>query len=141
MLEALGANPDTEFDATEFVNNSLQKAAEDDHPGAVALIARGDEVIFAGAAGEACIAHDTPITTLTKFRIGSVSKQFAAAAILKLQEEDKLSVHDKLSKFVPDFPRGDEVTLHHLLTHTSGLKNYTSDPAFYETVETAVEMS
>lgn len=141
MLEVLGAKTKIDFDPKEFISNSLKKAEKEDHPGAVALIAKGDEIIFAGAAGEACIAHDTAITTETKFRIGSVSKQFTAAAILKLQEDGKLNVQDKLSKFIPDFPRGDEVTLHHLLTHTSGLKNYTSHPDFFETVEHAVEMS
>src|SRR5690606_30536523 len=71
------------------------------------------------------------------FRIGSVTKQFTAAAILKLQEEGKLSVDDKLSKYFPDFPRGDEVTLHHLLTHTSGIKSYTSKPDFAAKAPTA----
>jgi CubicO group peptidase (beta-lactamase class C family) len=53
---------------------------------------------------------------------------------LKLQEDGKLSVDDKLSKFFPNFPRGDEVTLRHLLTHTSGIKSFTSKPDFYSTV-------
>ncbi|MCA9217350.1 MAG: serine hydrolase, partial [Planctomycetales bacterium] len=75
-----------------------------------------------------------PASVSTKFRIGSVSKQFTAAAILKLQEEGKLSVSDKLSKFLPDFPRGDEVTLEHLLIHTSGIKSYTSKPGFVATM-------
>src|SRR5687767_15485999 len=70
----------------------------------------------------------------TKFRIGSVTKQFTAAAILKLQENNLLSVDDKLSKFIPDFPRGDEVTIHHLLTHTSGINSYTGSDYFLERV-------
>ena len=69
-------------------------------------------------------------TTDTKFLIGSVTKQFTAAAILKLQEEGKLAVTDSLQKFFPDFPRGDEVTLHHLLTHTSGIHSYTNRQDF-----------
>ena len=80
------------------------------------------------------LSHDVPITPTTKFRIGSVTKQFAAAAILKLQEDGKLNVTDKLSKFFPDFPRGDEVTIHHLLTHSSGIKSFTSKSDFYATV-------
>ncbi len=70
----------------------------------------------------------------TKFRIGSITKQFTAAAILRLQEQGKLSVRDPLSKFIPDYPRGSEVTLHHLLTHTSGIHSYTGKPNFLETV-------
>ena len=71
-----------------------------------------------------------PVTIDTKFRIGSITKQFTAAAILRLQEQGKLSVRDPLSKFIPDYPRGTEVTLHHLLTHTSGIHSYTSKPNF-----------
>jgi len=59
------------------------------------------------------------------FRIGSITKQFIAAAILKLREEGRVSLDDKLSKFLPEFPRGDEVTIHHLLTHTSGIHSFT----------------
>lgn len=71
-----------------------------------------------------------PVTPDTKFRIGSITKQFVASAILKLQEEGKISADDKLSKFVPGFPRGDEVTVRHLLTHTSGIHSYTDRPDF-----------
>jgi len=59
-----------------------------------------------------------------------VTKQFTAAGILKLQEKGLLSVNDKLSKFIPDFPRGDEVTIHQLLTHTSGIHSYTEKDDF-----------
>lgn len=89
--------------------------------------------------GAAQTTDQVPISPQTKFRIGSVTKQFIAAAILKLQEGGKLSVNDPLTKFISDYPRGDEVTLHHLLTHTSGIKNYTSKPDFFEKVTEAVE--
>ncbi len=61
----------------------------------------------------------------TKFRISSLTKQFTAVCILKLEQEGKLSVNDKLSKYFPDFPKGDSVTIRMLLNHTSGIKNYT----------------
>jgi CubicO group peptidase (beta-lactamase class C family) len=64
------------------------------------------------------------------FQIGSVTKQFTATIILKLQEEKKLSVNDKLSKYFPGYAKGDSITLEHLLTHTSGIYSYTSDPDF-----------
>jgi CubicO group peptidase (beta-lactamase class C family) len=97
-------------------------------------VARDGNVLFSSGYGMADLSHDVPITPTTKFRIGSVTKQFAAAAILKLQEDGKLNVTDKLSKFFPDYPRGDEVTIHHLLTHTSGIKSFTSKSDFYATV-------
>lgn len=64
------------------------------------------------------------------FQLGSVTKQFTAAVILKLQEEKKLKVTDKLSKFFPDYPKGDSITIKQLLTHTSGIYNYTNDGNF-----------
>jgi len=70
--------------------------------------------------------HLIPNQIETKFRIGSVSKQFTAAAILLLQEHGKLSINDKLSKFIKDYPNGDKITIHHLLTHTSGIPNFTN---------------
>src|SRR5687767_4622832 len=84
--------------------------------------------------GYADIKNKIPVTPDTKFRIGSVTKQFTAAAILKLQENNLISVNDKLSKFIPDFPRGDEVTIHHLLTHVSGIHSFTNKHDFTQTV-------
>lgn len=139
MLEVLGANPDAEFDAANFVQSLLDSDTTDDKPGIALLVSSGDEILLRHAAGAANLEHSIPVTAETKFRIGSVTKQFTAAAILKLQEEGKLSVQDPLSKFIPDFPRGDEVTIHHMLTHTSGLKNFTSKPDFYDTVASRVE--
>ncbi|HNP22066.1 MAG TPA: serine hydrolase [Panacibacter sp.] len=66
----------------------------------------------------------------SKFRIGSITKQFTAAAILQLEEQGKLSTDDKLSKYIPGYPKGDSVTLHMLLNHTSGIANYTDLPEF-----------
>jgi CubicO group peptidase (beta-lactamase class C family) len=63
----------------------------------------------------------------TIFQIGSITKQFTATVILKLQEEGKLSVHDKLSQYFPQFKYAGEITLENLLTHTSGIYNYTND--------------
>ena len=64
------------------------------------------------------------------FQIGSITKQFTSAVILKLQEEGKLKVTDKLSKYFPRFPKADSITIEHLLTHTSGIYSYTNDPVF-----------
>jgi CubicO group peptidase (beta-lactamase class C family) len=66
----------------------------------------------------------------TVYQIGSVTKQFTTAVILKLQEKKKLSIQDKLSKYFSDFPKGDSITIEHLMTHTSGIFNYTNDRDF-----------
>ena len=64
------------------------------------------------------------------FQMGSVTKQFTSAVILKLQAEHKLSVSDKLSKYFPEYPKGDSITIKELLTHTSGIYNYTNNGDF-----------
>lgn len=102
--------------------------------GAAVLVSRDGKVVFERGFGYASLEHGVRITPATKFRIGSITKQFTAAAILRLQEQGKLSVGDRLSRFLPDFPRAEEVTLHHLLTHTSGLHSYTNKPDFLRTV-------
>jgi CubicO group peptidase (beta-lactamase class C family) len=66
----------------------------------------------------------------TIFQLGSLTKQFTSAVILKLLEEKKLSLSDKLSKYFPGYPKGDSITIQHLLTHTSGIYNYTNDRNF-----------
>lgn len=66
----------------------------------------------------------------TIYQLGSVTKQFTAAIILKLQEEKKLDVKDKLSKYFPAYPKGDSITIEELLTHTSGIYNYTNNADF-----------
>ncbi len=96
----------------------------------VALIAKDNKIIYRKAFGPANKEWNVPNTLQTKFRIGSLTKQFTAAAVLQLAEGGKLSLDDKLSKYFPDFPKGDSVTVHMLLTHTSGIKSYTNMPKF-----------
>jgi CubicO group peptidase (beta-lactamase class C family) len=86
------------------------------------LVARDGKVIFSKGYGMANIEWDIPNTPQTKFRLGSITKQFTAASILLLQERGKLSVQDPICKHVADCPKAWEpVTIHHLLTHTSGI--------------------
>ncbi len=103
-------------------------------PGIAVLVAKDGNVLYRRGFGYADVKNKIPATPDTKFRIGSVTKQFTAAAILKLQENNLLSVNDKLSKFIPDFPRGNEVSIHQLLTHISGIHSYTSHEDFINKV-------
>jgi CubicO group peptidase (beta-lactamase class C family) len=95
-------------------------------PGAVGLsvaVARGDEFIVAKGYGKADLEFNAPVDVDTMFRIGSVTKQYTAAAIMKLIEEGKISLDDELTKFLPDYPmQGHVVTVKQLLNHTSGIK-------------------
>ncbi len=101
-----------------------------DGPGEVVLVAREGKLLFCHGYGLADRENKIPVTPETRFRIGSVTKQFTAAAILHLAQEGKLSIEDALSKYFPGYPGGDKITLRHLLTHTSGLHNYTAHPDF-----------
>lgn len=95
------------------------------------LIARGGEVLLAKGYGPADREDGVPNTPDTKFRLGSLSKQFTAAGIMLLQERGLLSADDPLARFLPDFPRADVIRLHHLLTHSSGVTNYNELPDYH----------
>jgi CubicO group peptidase (beta-lactamase class C family) len=109
-------------------------------PGGEVLVARDGRIIFEKGYGFAQMESRTPFTDHTRFRIGSITKQFTSAAIFKLVEDGKLGIDDPLSKFFPEWPRGNEVTLRHLLTHTSGIHNYTAKPGFYDHVTEPISM-
>jgi CubicO group peptidase (beta-lactamase class C family) len=76
------------------------------------------------------VGAKTPVTGDTRFRIGSITKQFTAAAVLKLAEQGRLGIEDPVSKYIADWPRGSEVRLRHLLTHSSGIHNFTAKAGF-----------
>lgn len=99
-----------------------------DAPGVAVLVARGDTVLYRGAHGRADVAAGTPLKPGDRFRIGSVTKQFAAAGVLALVEAGKVTLDDPLSKYVPGYPNGDHITVLQLLNHTSGVKSYTGIP-------------
>jgi CubicO group peptidase (beta-lactamase class C family) len=114
----------------DYVDSLFAFLAKKKAPGAAILVSQNGKILYKHGYGMADIGYSIPVSTVTKFRIGSITKQFIATAILKLQEEGKISVTDKLSKFIPDFPRGNEVTIHHLLTHTSGIHSFTNRADF-----------
>jgi CubicO group peptidase (beta-lactamase class C family) len=95
------------------------------------LVARGDQILFNKAYGSANLEWDIANTPTTKYRIGSITKQFTAASILLLEERGKLKLEDPIKKFFSGAPAAwDGVTLRHLLTHTSGIPNFTSFPEY-----------
>jgi CubicO group peptidase (beta-lactamase class C family) len=99
-----------------------------------ALVAKDGKVLFQKGYGMANIELGVPNTPEMKFQIGSITKQFTATAIMQLAERGLLSVDDPITKYLPDYPKetGDKITIHHLLTHTSGIPSYTSDSEFME---------
>jgi CubicO group peptidase (beta-lactamase class C family) len=107
----------------------------------VVLLARDGKILFARAYGMANLEHDVPNTVDTKFRLGSITKQFSAVGIMMLQERKKLSVHDSICNYVHDCPDSwKSITIHHLLSHTSGIPSFTEFPDNdrYERLPTSV---
>jgi CubicO group peptidase (beta-lactamase class C family) len=100
------------------------------------LVARHGQVLLSKGYGFADAEWDVKNTPSTKFRLGSVTKQFTAASILLLEERGKLHVDDRVKKYLPDAPPAwDQITIRHLLTRTSGIPNFTSFPD-YRSMET-----
>jgi CubicO group peptidase (beta-lactamase class C family) len=95
------------------------------------LVARGDNILLDKGYGFADVEWNVPDSTKTKFRLGSITKQFTAASIMLLQERGKLKVTDLVKKYMPDAPAAwDKITIFNLLTHTSGIPNFTSFPDY-----------
>lgn len=110
------------------VENILQRTGT---PGATILIAKHGQIIYRHAYGLRSLKRQRPAAINTEYEIGSITKQFTAAAILQLQEAGKLHLDDKLSTYLPTAPHASEVTLRQLLSHTSGM------PEYLDAVETA----
>jgi len=95
------------------------------------LVAKGTEVLLNKGYGSANLEWDIPDSPATKFRLGSITKQFTAASILLLQERGKLNVEDPVKKYMADAPSAwDKVTIYHVLTHTSGIPSFTGFPEY-----------
>lgn len=97
----------------------------DDGPGGVFMVARNGKAIYQKAFGKANLELNVNLTPGNVFQLGSITKQFTAIAILILEEQGKLNLNDPISKYIPDYPSGEKITIHHLLTHTSGVKDFT----------------
>lgn len=100
-------------------------------PGTVIYLSRGDQLLYEKASGKASIELDLDMKVDNVFRLGSITKQFTACAVLKLMEQGKLFLNDDIRKYIPDFPQKNKtITIEALLTHTSGIINYTGLPSF-----------
>ncbi|QEG43067.1 serine hydrolase [Roseimaritima ulvae] len=127
------APPDHSGVADELARR-LDQVDASQTPALALLVARDGQVLFRRAIGLADLEQQIAATPKTKFRIGSITKQFTAAAILRLAAEKKLSLDDTLDAHLPDYPRGDDITIHQLLNHTSGIPSFTELPGFWEKV-------
>lgn len=97
----------------------------------VIVVARGGKVAYSRSFGVANPDTGDPNTASTRFRLGLLTEPVTATAILQLAEDGVLDVDDPLSRYVPQFPRASQITIRDLLTHRSGIPNYTDDPSFH----------
>lgn len=113
------------------IDNLLQNQFKSNETGVSALVAKDGKILYRKAFGKANLELDVNMTPENVFQVGSITKQFTSVSILMLLEEGKLSLEDEITKFIPDYPtNGKKITVHHLLTHTSGIKSYTSMQSF-----------
>jgi D-alanyl-D-alanine carboxypeptidase len=101
-----------------------QTLADTGVPSASVAVVRNGKIAYLQAYGDARLEPKTPARPAMRYSIGSISKQFTAAAILMLAEQGKLALDDPVSRYVPDLTRGNEVTIRQLLSHTSGYQDY-----------------
>jgi len=125
------AGPGRSDDLAARLDRIFAEAYPATGPGAAVIVVRDGKPILRKGYGLANVELSVPIAPEMVFRIGSVTKQFTAAAILKLVEAGKLSLSDEIGRFLPDFPtRGKKMTVEQLLTHTSGIKSVTGMPSW-----------
>jgi CubicO group peptidase (beta-lactamase class C family) len=131
LLSPLAAAQDQLPKIDEYMN----AAAKVDRFSGAILVARDGHVVVSKGYGMADLEEDVPNTPETKFRLGSLTKQFTAASIMLLQERGRLSVQDSICKYVAPCPEAwQPITLHQLLSHTAGVPNFTSLPDYQKTM-------
>ncbi len=114
-------SPELQQNIDKLASETLAKSGV---PSASVAVVKDGQIVYVKAYGDARLEPRTPAAPEMRYSIGSISKQFTAAAILLLQEQGKLSLDDKVAKFVPNLTRASEVTIRQLLSHTSGYQDY-----------------
>ena len=139
----LGIEANAQTDLSPEVRAKIDKLAADalarsGVPSASIAVVKDGRIVYLNAYGSARLEPKTPATSAMRYSIGSISKQFTAVAMLLLQEQGKLSLDDKVGKFIPDLTRANEVTIRQLLSHTSGYQDYWPQDYVMGTAETFV---
>lgn len=123
------------------IDAMLQRYLKPGRPGAVVLVTDHGAQLFRKAYGLAKVSENVALHPGMSLRVGSITKQFTAAAIMLLAEQGKLALSDQVGQYLPAFAGADSpVTIEHLLTHTSGIRNYTELPHFVERMNSDVSV-
>jgi CubicO group peptidase (beta-lactamase class C family) len=118
IFNALAANGQ---ELSKRIDSLIEKAVKINRFNGSVLVSKNGKIVYEKAYGYQDVEQQILNTSNTIYQIGSTTKEFTAAVILKLAEQHQLSLEDKLSKYFPDYKRGNEITIKHLLTHTSGI--------------------
>ncbi|MGK5023416.1 serine hydrolase domain-containing protein [Janthinobacterium sp. RB2R34] len=130
-LSCTTARIDVEGAFTASIDAMVAPFYHPEGPGAAVIVTLDGKTVFRHAYGMASVAEHQPATPETTFRLGSISKQFTAVSILMLAEEGKLNVSDEITRHLPDYPAlGRQITIEHLLTHSSGIACFTGKDDF-----------
>lgn len=116
----------------EQINSYLEPLAQDRKFCGAVLASKNGEILLSHGYGQANLEFKVNNTPKTKFRIGSITKTFTAVSILQLVQTGLLNLDDPISRYYPNQKDGDQITIRHLLNHTSGIPNYTDDPRMLE---------
>mgnify|MGYP006413812269 CR=1 FL=1 len=132
LCQSVTAQIDPEVD--QILQEALDRyRASSGSVGLAMAVSLPEHGTWAGASGLSARDAETPMTLENMFRVGSITKTFVAAAIMQLAEEGVLTVEDPVAKWLPGLvPNGENITIRHLLTHTSGIFSYTDDDTFWE---------
>jgi D-alanyl-D-alanine carboxypeptidase len=113
----------------EKIDAVMSEVYKPGQPGAAVIVRKNGQTLFRKGYGLADLELKVPVEPDMVFRLGSITKQFTAVAVLMLAQEGKLGLQDEITKFLPDYPvQGRTITVEHLLTHTSGIQSYTDMP-------------
>jgi CubicO group peptidase (beta-lactamase class C family) len=125
------AAPASSQDVAARIDQVLSATYKADAPGATVIVVKDGKTILRKGYGLADVERKLPLAPDTVMRLGSVTKQFTAAAIMMLVDEGKIKLDDDITVYLPDYPaQGKKVSIEHLLTHTSGIVSYTGKPGF-----------
>lgn len=120
------AAPPSPAETQKRMDALLTETYQPGAPGMAAIVVKDGKPVLRRAIGMANIELGVPLKPDMVFRLGSITKQFTAVAILMLVNEGKVALDDEITKFLPDYPvQGQKITVEHLLTHTSGIRSYT----------------
>lgn len=134
--DSIAREREPDRDLERSLDSLLSSQVTSNEPGISVLVAQKGQIVYKKAFGSANLELNTPMLPDMVFRIGSITKQFTAIAILQLAEKGRISLQDSITKYIGNFPAsGYTITIEHLLTHTSGIKDYANADTVHPFIE------